>query len=107
MLGLASVGLIGLGGVITGVLQLLATVAAPGIIVVSSLGFVLFLLAAHYILVFTVAKVLLLYVLLPAAGFAGLCEVVKQLRLQRFEEAVLGAARSAVDQHYGGGSPPC
>lgn len=106
-LGLARVGLVGLGGVITGVLQLLAAVAAPGIVIVGSLGFVLFLLTAYYILVFTVAKVLLLYVVLPAAGLAGVCELVKQFRLQRFEEAVLGAARSAVDRHYGSGGAPC
>ncbi len=98
-LSLSSAGLAGFAGIATAIVDLLAALASPGVILIGSVGFVLTIVAAYYILLLTMAKLLLLYVCLPAAVLSVGCGIVKQLRLQRFEEIVLAAARCAIDRH--------
>ena len=103
----SSAGLVGLGGVVTGTIEVLSALASPGIILIGSVGFIIMILAAYYILLFTMAKILLLYVCLPCLGVAAVCGMVKQLRLRRFEEAVLTAARRAIDHLFDQEGRPC
>ncbi len=103
----SSAGLVGLGAVVTGIIEILSALASPGIILIGSVGFIIMILAAYYILLFTMAKILLLYVCLPALGLAAVCGMVKQLRLQRFEEAVISAARRAIQHLFDQEGRPC
>ena len=104
---LSSAGLLGLEAVATGIIEILSALASPGFILIGSVGFIVMALAAYYVLLFTVAKLLLLYVCLPSLGLAAVCGVVKQLRLQRFEEAVLAAARRAIQHLFDQEGRPC
>ncbi len=106
-LSLSSAGLAGFAGIATAIVELLAALASPGVILIGSVGFVLMIMAAYYILLLTMAKLLLLYVCLPAAVLSGCYGIVKQLRVQRFEEIVLAAARCAIDRHLSQDDWPC
>ena len=104
---LSSASLLGLEGAVTGIIEILSALASPGFILIGSVGFIVMALAAYYVLLFTVAKLLLFYVCLPSLGLAAVCGVVKQLRLQRFEEAVLAAARRAIQHLFDQEGRPC
>jgi hypothetical protein len=96
-LGLSSAGLVGLNGIVAMTSELLRILAVPGVVLIGSIGMILMTMLIYYTVFFMMAKILILYVCLPALVLGTVCAVLKQMRLQALEEAVLAAAAKAVD----------
>ena len=74
------------------VLDLLRGLLTPSVIVIGSLGGIIFFYAFYYLLLAVLAQWAIYWAVIPGLIVAGLCFGIRNARLRRLREAVLGAA---------------
>ena len=74
------------------VLNLLRGLLTPSVIVIGSLGGIIFFYAFYYLLLAVLAQWAIYWAVIPGLIVAGLCFGIRNARLRRLREAVLGAA---------------
>ena len=77
-------------------LDMLLGLLTPSVIVIGSIGGIIFFYAFYYLLLAVLAQWAVWWVLIPGLIVAGLCFGIRNARLRRLREAVLGAAASVL-----------
>ena len=78
------------------VLDLLRGLLTPSVIVIGSIGGIIFFYAFYFLTIAVLAQWAVWWVVIPGLIVAGLCFGIRNARLRRLREAVLGAAASVL-----------
>lgn len=84
-------------GAVDIVLDMLRGLLTPGFIVIGSIGAIIFFYVFYYLILDVLAHWAFWWVVIPGFVATALCFAIRNARLRRLREAVLSAARSALN----------